>query len=47
MSFLNMPLLLLASHAVDLDYDSYNREIIETNFMTSLQNDLILKKHIK
>ncbi|CAD8053134.1 unnamed protein product [Paramecium sonneborni] len=45
-SFFSMPFLLLASHAVDLDFDASNREILEMKFMFNLENDFIFRRQL-
>ncbi|CAD8139587.1 unnamed protein product [Paramecium pentaurelia] len=45
MSPLSMQFFLLASHAVDLDFNASSREIMEMNFINNLQNDVILRRH--
>ncbi|CAK75241.1 unnamed protein product (macronuclear) [Paramecium tetraurelia] len=45
MSLLSMQLFLLASHAVDLDFDASSRDIMEMSFIGNFENDVILKRH--
>ncbi|CAD8061090.1 unnamed protein product [Paramecium sonneborni] len=43
MQFFSMPFLKFASHAVDLDFDASNRQMLEMKFMFNLENDLIMR----
>ncbi|CAD8087524.1 unnamed protein product [Paramecium sonneborni] len=44
LSFKQMPLLMLARNAIDLDYDATNREYIEKTIIYHLENDAILHR---
>ncbi|CAD8184957.1 unnamed protein product [Paramecium pentaurelia] len=44
LSFKQMPLLMLARNAIDLDYDATNREYIEKTIIGHLEKDVVLHR---
>ncbi|CAK86133.1 unnamed protein product (macronuclear) [Paramecium tetraurelia] len=44
LSFKQMPLMMLARNAIDLDYDATNREYTEKTIISHLENDIILHR---